>query len=380
MIAAWNVTGKKFEPSSIRGSTKYGGQGSCGRRMFANTNLPESVKEKLAEWGNHGIANSTWSTYKTAERLLLMCQAESKTKFEWPLEKDSILLFIHWLVEVRGVKEGTINSYLSGVRQLHIIKGMEVPNLRPEIVKLILQGRKNIDMARNRDMGEQRIPMTVDLMIVLKEKIRTWDQTWDTRLLVWAVCALAFHGAFRIHELLCKSESFFDPQYTLLVEHVTTSHDKDGKGIIHVTLNCPKEQKNGKVVIVDIFEAGNNICAYKAFTRWASRQVLVPGAPLFRLADGTPLTGKRLNTILRNLMTHSLGNRAGKVRTHCFRIGLASELGTAGFEDGEVQVAGRWSSRAFELYMKNPRTKRASIAKKIAELGSKKGKRKKGGL
>jgi hypothetical protein len=40
-----------------------------------------------------------------------------------------------------------------------------------------------------------------------------------------------------------------------------------------------------------------------------------------------------------------------------------------GFEDGEVMVAGRWSSRAFEGYMRNPRTKRASIAKEIAKLG-----------
>ena len=61
----------------------------------------------------------------------------------------------------------------------------------------------------------------------------------------------------------------------------------------------------------------------------------------------------------------------GKIKTHSFRIGMASELGTEGFEDGEVKAAGRWSSRAFETYIRTPRTKRASIAKKIAELGRK---------
>jgi len=336
-------------------------------------NLPDNVKSTLAEWGNFGIASSTWSTYKTAERLLMMCQGQSKTKFEFPMTTENVLLFIHWLIEIRGVKEGTVNSYLSGIRQLHIMKGLEAPNLRPDIVKLILKGRKNKDMAEKRDKGDRRVPMTVDLMKILKENIRTWNQTWDTRLLVWAVCSLAFHGAFRIHELLCRTESFFDPQYTLLAEHVVQSKDKEGKGIIHVTLNCPKEQKNGKAVIIDIFESSNSICAVKAYTRWASRQVLTPGAPLFRLADGTPLTGKRLNIILGKLMANAPGTEKGTIRTHCFRIGLASELGTAGFEDGDVQVAGRWSSRAFELYMRNPRTKRAAIAKKIAELGNKRG-------
>ncbi len=66
----------------------------------------------------------------------------------------------------------------------------------------------------------------------------------------------------------------------------------------------------------------------------------------------------------------------GRVKTHSFRIGLASELGSAGYEDEEVQAAGRWSSRVFEGYMRTPRTKRASIAKKIAELGRR---QKKGG-
>jgi len=344
--------------------------------MFQNMDLPEEVKNTLAEWGNYGVANSTWSTYKTSERLLMMCQRHCKKKFEFPMTTENVLLFIHWLIEIRGVKEGTVNSYLSGVRQLHILKGLGAPNLRPDIVKLILKGRKNKDKAEKRDTGDRRVPMTVELMKILKEKIRTWNQTWDTRLLIWAVCSLAFHGAFRIHELLCKTESFFDPQYTLLTEHVTQSKDKSGKGIIHITLNCPKEQRNGKAVIIDIFESGNSICAYKAYTRWAGRQVLIPGMPLFRLTEGTPLTGKRLNSILEILMANTPGTEKGVIRTHCFRIGLASELGSAGFEDGEVQVAGRWSSRAFELYIRNPRTKRATIAKKIAELGNQRGRKK----
>lgn len=337
-------------------------------------NLPENVKSSLAELGNFGIAKSTWSTYKSAERLLLMCQAECKTKFEWPMKPENILLFIHWLITVRGVKGGTVSSYLSGVRQLHILKGLDGSNLRPEIVKLVLKGKEHKDMANSRDgVGDNRIPMTVELMKVLKEKIRTWDKPWNTRLLIWAVCTLAFHGAFRIHELLCRTESFFDPQYTLLTENVTMSEDSLGKKIIHVKLNCPKEQRNGKAVIIDIFESGNSICPIKAFTRWAARQKPEAGMPIFRQPDGTPLTGKKLNAILGVLMWEEAKKGKGKIKSHSFRIGLASELGTEGFEDEDVKAAGRWSSRAFESYMRTPRTKRASIAKKIAELGNKRG-------
>lgn len=271
--------------------------------MFHLMGLPGNVTKDLAELGNFSIANSTWSTYKTAERLLLMCQAEHKTKFEWPMATKDVLLFVHWLIYVRNLKGGTVNSYLSGVRKLHIMKGLEEPNLRPEIVKMIIKGKEHKEKGEGKiRAGDTRLPMTRDLMKVLKDRIIAWDKPWDTRLLVWAVCTLAFHGAFRIHELLCKTESFFDPHYTLVTENVTMSSDSKGRRTIHVKLNCPKEQKKGKAVIVDIFESGCSICPVKAFTRWAARQQQAAGMPLFRQQDGTPLTGKKLNGFLDTLM------------------------------------------------------------------------------
>jgi len=286
------------------------------------------------------------------------------------MRTKDVLLFVHWLIHVRNLKGGTVNSYLSGVRQLHIMKGMDEPNLRPEIVKMVIKGKVHKDKGDIPSMtGDTRLPMTRELMKVLKDKIIAWDQTWNDKMLVWTVCTLAFHGAFRIHELLCKTESFFDPHYSLLTENVTISSDRQGKRTIHVKLNCPKEQRNGKSVIVDIFESGCSICPIKAFTRWTARQVPTTGMPLFRQQNGTPLTGKKLNSILDTLMSEEAKKGNGTITTHSFRICIASELGTLGFEDEEVMAAGRWSSRAFEGYMRTPRTKRASIAKKIAELG-----------
>jgi hypothetical protein len=109
-------------------------------------------------------------------------------------------------------------------------------------VKLIIKGVEHKEAEKNRNgRNNDRIPMTRDLMKILKDRIIAWNQPWDTRLLVWAVCTLAFHGAFRVHELLSKAESFFDPQYTLLTEYVTMSNDSSGKSILHIKLNCPKE-------------------------------------------------------------------------------------------------------------------------------------------
>jgi len=43
-------------------------------------------------------------------------------------------------------------------------------------------------------------------------------------------------------------------------------------------------------------------------------------------------------------------------------------LANLGLPDEELQAAGRWSSRAFEIYMKLKRTKRTAVATKIQQL------------
>ena len=89
---------------------------------------------------------------------------------------DDTLTFVYFLVEVRGLKVATVNSYLSGIRQLHISKGLEPPKLREEIVKQALKGRANMEIKEKMSaevLNKGRLPMTTALMKLLKEKIRT---------------------------------------------------------------------------------------------------------------------------------------------------------------------------------------------------------------
>ena len=42
-------------------------------------------------------------------------------------------------------------------------------------------------------------------------------------------------------------------------------------------------------------------------------------------------------------------------------------LGKLGYSDQEIMAIGRWSSFAFELYIRSPRAVRAKTAKRMAE-------------
>ncbi len=213
--------------------------------------------------------------------------------------------------------------------------------------------------------------MTITLMKLLKEKLRRWEKDDVTKLMVWAVCSLAFHGAFRIHELLCRNEAWFDPAYDLLCEDIRTTSVTEGgqvTTVITVKLKCPKEQKDGKTVLVDVFESGGPICPVRAFSKWQRLSDWDIGKPAFRAPCGTPLTGRKLKGYIRMLRKDSIDCSEGKLMTHSFRSGIASLLGTKGFSDDEIKQAGRWSSNAFMAYMKVPRTKRAAIARRIGQL------------
>jgi hypothetical protein len=354
----------------VTGSTKYGQLGNCNENFLSHLDIPEDIRSDLRKWGNMGLAGGTWSTYRTAERLWWTCMKENKRKGELPITEADVVIFVSWLMHKRGVKAGTVSGYLAGIRQMHLVKGMQAPEIRTASVNLILKGKKNAENVEKRRVGGvTRLPVTMELMRIIKNRIRTWGKDSQTKLLMWAVCTLAFHGAFRAGEILAKEERIFDKDFTLLTEDVKLMKDEiEGHYVLTVKLKSPKEDKTGKAVIVEVFETKGTLCPVKAFLFWRKRTEAEAGLPLFRQGNGVPLTSRQLNLWLKELLKNDIDYRQGKITSHSFRIGLATTLGTLGFSADDIKEAGRWSSNAYELYLKLPRVKRAKIAKKIGEL------------
>ena len=355
----------KTVPVGIPGSSKYGGQGRNNNTMFASDKLTDQMKDTLATWVNNSKANSTWSTYRTAERLIMTCQKQEKRKFDWPMTNEDTLIFIYWLIEKRKVKVTSVNSYLAGARQLHISKGLEPPELRTEVVKQALKGRAHMERQQYKTV-KQRLPMTMALMQLLKERTRLATMAAETKRMYWALSSMMFFGAFRISEVASQQEATFDPDHTLLAEDVRLRTTGQGE-VIEVTLKCPKENKDGKPTVIDIFESGGALCPVTAYKKWTSIRTPVVGLPLFRDEDGTPVTARKFNTYLKAMLGDQAEKRGGTLTSHSFRAGITTIMGTMGFDDEDIKVVGRWSSRAFAIYMKGPRTQRASIAKKMGD-------------
>lgn len=339
------------------------------KSLFKNMQLPSSVKKSLALVGNHGLSRSTWSNYRTAEKMLLICRKYTGRKMELPLKQGDVLVFIDWLIRIRKVKHGTISSYLAGLRQLHIAVGLEAPNLRTSLVNTILRGKRHMDvMEKKRGKKADRLPVTLNVMNLIKATLKISEIDKRKKLMTWAVCCLAFQGSFRIHEILSKEERRYDPIFTLLVEDLTIVEEASGK-VIHVNVKWPKEEKEGKDFIVEVLETKSETCPVKALLKWwASKPIRKKGLPAFRSDNGRAWTGREFNSTLKALLSEHLDYKAGKITAHSFRSGVPTMLGKAGFRDEDIRAVGRWSSRAFGCYTKLPRTKRREMAEEVSKI------------
>ncbi len=366
MLTKILYSGYVNSPVPKKGSGKYGGGRLLGKNPFDGMCLSKEARDSLSNIGNHGLSKSTWSNYRTAERMLRKCEKQLKRKMELPLSQENTLVWIDWLIRCRGVRHGTVTNYLAGIRQLHVVKGLQAPVVRTDLVNLILARKKNMDrLEKNKGEGS-RLPVTYSVMRLLKAALRDSDMEKQEKLLIWAVCCLAFNGVFRIHELLSKEEGEFDPDFTLLEENLVWLEEEN---IILVRLKWPKEDKKGSEFEVEVFETGGEFCPVKALRRWRLQEPpRDKGLPAFRLPSGKALTGRRFNKCIRQLLSPFLDYKAGKITAHSFMAGVPSLLAAAGFSDEEIKAVGRWSSRAFERYVKLPRTRRRQMAMTISSM------------
>ena len=327
-------------------------------------------KNLLAVAANHSLTIHTWSSYKSASRLLIKCFLDLQIPLSLPISQNQVLVFTAWLIN-RGLKSSTISSYLAALRQLHLSLGTQIPDIRSELVSQVLRGRSNLDSITP-NFKPKRLPVTPCILRLLKIEIQKTNMSKADKRLFWLLCTTGFHGSFRMSELLSRKSSSFDPNFTLLNSDISICNipiNNSYTDIVTVLVKSPKSGNASSVDIVDIFPTRTDLCPVRAFSKWRKCQTfLSANLPAFRLDSGHSLTSKCLNKQLKIWLSPYINFNIGYVSGHSFRAGIPSVLGSLGFDDHDIKQVGRWSSRAFQTYLKLPRTKRLAMATAIGGL------------
>ena len=278
-----------------------------------------------------------------------------------------VLAFIGWLITTRKVGAQTIEKYLSGLRIVHLKRGILPGNLRPDLVKAIVRGH-----AQTHSKARiPRLPMTLPVMKLLKNLLTNSKMGMGKKRQLWAIACIAFHGSFRIHELLSRSESSFDPTTTLLgadIRLVNTKVSGEMEKILIIHLKCPKEDKLRLGVNIEFFSTGTLTCPIAAWTKWQqwTSLRLSPTKPVFRQENGKCMTGNLFNKELKGLLGRHVNYDEKRYLSHSFRSGFASMMAAAGYSDEVIMRQGRWHSKAFLLYCKTGRSSRLQEQRELA--------------
>ena len=86
--------------------------------------------------------------------------------------------------------------------------------------------------------------------------------------------------------------------------------------------------------------------------------------PLFTFSDGRPLTRQQLSSTVQSIL-HSAGY-TGSYSGHSFRIGAATTAAARGVPDHLIKTLGRWSSDAYQIYIRTPVSSIVHVSRQLA--------------
>ena len=243
--------------------------------------------------------------------------------------------------------------YLSAVRSLHIDNGLPDPLINCLQLQRLLRGIKRVQGSST----TKRLPITIDLLKVIQRSLDL--NSWD-HVMLWAACCLGFFGFLRAGEFTTNSS--FDPSIHLTVGDVQADSLVDPT-CFKVHIKCSKTDPFRVGCDIYVGRGNSLVCPVLALGNFLALRGPSPG-PLFCYADGRPLTRQQLSSTVQAIL-HSAGY-SGSYSGHSFRIGAATTAAARGIPDHLIKTLGRWSSDAYQLYIRTPVGSLTQVSSELA--------------
>ena len=273
-----------------------------------------------------------------------------------PASEQVLLLYVADMSQ--RVCHGTIRSYLSAVRHLHLSRGLADPLLGTTRLELALKGlRRRKPRAR-----DARLPIT-PLVLSILESTRAKNPDTYEQLLIWAACCLGFFAFMWSGELTIPAGTAFNPTRHLTPRDIAIDNWQQPSAL-QVHLKASKTDPTRQGVDPFIGRTYNALCPVVAMLKYLAIRGCSEG-PLFRLQDGSPLTRPHLVDKVKATLRKA-GVDPTHYSGHSFRIGAATTAAARGVNDATIQLLGRWASDSYTRYIRTPRQELAGLSRALA--------------
>ena len=311
---------------------------------------------------NDSLAPSTRRVYASGQkRYLEFCRNGSLSPF--PLSEDQLCTFVAFLMD-EGLQHTSIKGYLSAIRRLQIVGGLGDPFAASwPLLEYTLRGIKLRQAKDKNSRTKKRLPITPGILRKLRE---VWGKEAHLvdNIMLWAVCCMCFCGFLRSGEVTLTSSREFDPEADLSEGDIALD-DLVNPTVFRVHIKASKTDPFQQGVNVYLGATGKDLCPVAAVSAYLAVRGVIPG-PFFRFASGTALTREALVKQLRSALA-KFDVDVRQYLGHSFRIGAVTTVAAVGLEDSLIKTLGRWQSAAYQLYVRLPRERLASVSKRLLE-------------
>ncbi len=257
----------------------------------------------------------------------------------------SITSFISFLNSIKSLQVSSIKSYISGIQFFHkLLYGAPSPEINNSQTALLIRG-----IQRSRPIRpDSRLPITLDILTKCIHALRTCYQTPSTARTLDTMFILAFFGFLRCAELTTSSK--FDPAINPTISDLTVLDSETISFLI-------KQSKTDQVKKVILFtfsisrHLSNLTKAVREYLHLRISQAKSPLEPLFLDHAGKPVSRTWFQKQLKSVLLLA-GISAANFSSHSFRIGAATSAAQKGLTKHQIQTLGRWSSEAFQSYIR----------------------------
>lgn len=280
------------------------------------------------------LAPSTAASYAKAwDRYIDFCTSKTGTVLPVSLP-SSVALYISFLVSQPSPSSpATIASTLSALSYQFKLEGGVDP-CNSFVIKKIVAG-----LTKSKPSSDVRVPITPAMLIYLIDAARLVALSPYQQALFPAVFSLMFHGFLRIGEVT-------DSSHNIQFHNVTVQ-----KSSLSITFISFKHS-HGHPITISVSATGSPSCPVLLTTRYLLLRGSKPG-PFFSTYSGSPLAQPFLRSFLRSSLARA-GLSPLHITPHSFRIGAATYAAGAGASSEQLRSMGRWSSSAFQKYIRIP--------------------------
>ena len=310
-----------------------------------------TLQQQCHAFLTQGLAPSTGRSYTSEQtQFISFCTQLGKlhsSASPCPAHEWTLWLFATFLAA--RIQHSSIKVYLSGVRALHIEQGFSDPLANCLHLQRVVCGMKC-----SQGSSSSHLAITDDLMLVI------WWSLADLRLpdhlMFWAACSLGYFGFLRASEFTVPSLASFSPSYHLGVQDIAVD-SLPAPSCMRLRIEGSKTDPFRKGTFIHIGLGWPPLCAVHSVLSYLTRR----GA-LFPFQNGQPLSRALLTDWLWQILASV--NIPGNFSSYSFHIGAATVAARNGVSDHLIQALGRWSSSAYQLYIR-------TLSKSLAALSTK---------